>query len=465
MSATRRRREGPHEQPATGPWFAFLESNTTGTGREFCAAARARGLRPVLLTRDPDRYPYVVEDAIDTQVLDSADPVAVLDRCAELADSDAGLAGIASSSEYFVAAAARVAAKLGLPAADGDALTRCRDKERQREALAAGGVPVPAFAAAATTEEAVRAAEAIGHPVVLKPVSGSGSIGVRLCRDAAETRAWAERLLDRGADERGNPVTARLLVEAAVRGPEFSVETFDDTVVTVVAKHTGPEPYFVETGHDVPAPVPAADTEALGAVALRALSALGLGWGAAHTELRLTGAGPVIIEVNPRLAGGMIPVAVRAALGTDLVDAVVARAAGATPDIRKDEAGAQTAAGGTPSGGTGGGGTGVGGPEADGPGIGGHAAIRFLPAAREGLVTAVDGLADARTAPGVVAATVATAPGRTVGITHSFQDRLACVVATGADAAQAAQRAAAAARLIRIELEEPAAPEEGVGGR
>ncbi|MFH9728532.1 ATP-grasp domain-containing protein [Streptomyces sp. NPDC017254] len=440
MSATRRPEppDGHHEQPAYGPWFAFLESNTTGTGREFCAAARARGLRPVLLTRDPDRYPYVAEDGIDTQVLDSADPVAVLDRCAGLADSAAGLAGVASSSEYFVAAAARVAAKLGLPAADGDAVARCRDKQRQRELLAAGGVPVPAFASATAPDEAVRVAEAIGHPVVLKPVSGSGSIGVRLCRDAAETRAWAERLLDRGTDERGNPVTARLLVEAAVRGPEFSVETFDDTVVTVVAKHTGPEPYFVETGHDIPAPVPAADTEALGAVALRALSALGLGWGAAHTELRLTDTGPVIIEVNPRLAGGMIPVAVRAALGTDLVDAVVARAAGLPPRASTEDGRTDR---------------------------GGHAAIRFLPAAREGRVTAVDGLADALTAPGVAAATVATAPGRTVGITHSFQDRLACVVATGADAAQAAQRAAAAARLIRIELEEPAAPEEGVGGR
>ncbi|MFD8641084.1 ATP-grasp domain-containing protein [Streptomyces zaomyceticus] len=460
MSATRRPDppDGRDEQASTGAWFAFLESNTTGTGREFCAAARARGLRPVLLTRDPDRYPYVVEDGIDTQVLDSADPVAVLDRCAELADGEAGLAGIASSSEYFVAAAARVAAKLGLPAADGDAVARCRDKERQRELLAAGGVPVPAFASAGLTEEAVRAAETIGHPVVLKPVSGSGSIGVRLCRDAAETRAWAERLLDRGTDERGNPVTARLLVEAAVQGPEFSVETFDDTVVTVVAKHTGPEPYFVETGHDVPAPVPAADTAALGAVALRALSALGLGWGAAHTELRLTENGPVIIEVNPRLAGGMIPVAVRAALGTDLVDAVVARAAGLPP---RTAVGATAPADGAapPAGGAA---DRVDGGRTD---RGGHAAIRFLPAAREGRVTAVDGLADARAAGGVVAATVATAPGRTVGITHSFQDRLACVVATGADAAQAAQRAAAAARLIRIELEEPAEPEEGVGGR
>jgi biotin carboxylase len=438
VSATggRHDEDGHHDAAGArpgGPWFAFLESNTTGTGREFCAAARTRGMRPVLLTRDPGRYPYAAEDGIDIRVLDSGDPDAVLACCTRLAAGQAGLAGIASSSEYFVAAAARTAAALGLPAADGDAVARCRDKERQRALLADAGVPVPAFTAATTVPEAVRAADETGHPVVLKPVSGSGSVGVRLCRDRAETLAWAGELLGRGTDERGNPVAARILVEAAVTGPEFSVETFDDRVVAVVAKHTGAPPYFVETGHDVPAPLPRADADALGATALAALAALGLGWGAAHTELRLTATGPVVIEVNPRLAGGMIPVAVRAALGTDLVDTVIAKSAGRPAPV--PAAGA------------------------------GHAAVRFLPAGREGHVTGITGLPDAEAAPGVVAVAAGTAKGRTVRITHSFQDRLACVVATGADAAEAAQRAADAARLIRIELEEPAAPEEGVGGR
>ncbi|MEY7979541.1 hypothetical protein AB8O53_24865, partial [Streptomyces pilosus] len=95
----------------------------------------------------------------------------------------------------------------------------------------------------------------------------------------------------------------------------------------------------------------------------------------------------------------------------------------------------------------------------------GHAAVRFLSAGREGHVTGITGLTDAEAAPGVVAVTAGTAKGRTVRITHSFQDRLACVVATGADAAQAARRAADAARLVRVELEDPAAPGEGVGGR
>ncbi|MFD5364593.1 ATP-grasp domain-containing protein [Streptomyces tendae] len=417
-------------------WFAFLESNTTGTGREFCARARARGLRPVLLTRDPARYPYVTEDAVDTLELDTSDLDTVVSACRGLAEGT-GLAGITSSSEYFVADAARAAARLGLPAADGDAIARCRSKDLQRAALAAHGVPVPAWTAVSDVAAAVRAADAVGHPVVLKPVSGSGSSGVRLCRDRAETEEWARVLFERATDERGNAVPARVLVEAAVDGPEFSVETFDGDVVTVVAKHTAPAPHFVETGHDIPAPLDAGASAELGDTALAALKALGLGWGAAHTEIRRSADGPVVIEVNPRLAGGMIPVAVRAATGTDLVDAVIARAAGldTPPGAAVPEAGA------------------------------GHAAVRFVMAAGEGRVKAVTGIREAGTAPGVVVAVPTAVVGRQVRITHSFQDRLGCVVATGSGTAQAATRAEQAAGLIGIELEEPATPEKGNGGR
>ncbi|MEV5210948.1 ATP-grasp domain-containing protein [Micromonospora sp. NPDC053740] len=405
----------------------LLESNTTGTGREFCVAARARGLRPVLLTRDPKRYPYVSQDGIDTRVLDTRDLAAILDACGALV-ADGGLAGVASSSEYFVSDAARVAATFGLPAADADALARCRLKDVQRAALEAGGVSVPRFAAVEDVAQAVEVAEAIGLPVVLKPVSGSGSVGVRLCRDLEETAWWAGELLGRATDERGNPVPTRVLIEAAVTGPEFSVETFDSSVVAVVAKHLGPQPYFVEIGHDVPAPVPDATATVLGDTAVRALVALGLGWGAAHTELRLSTQGPIVIEVNPRLAGGMIPVAVHAATGIDLVDAVVARASGQAPA-----------------------------PAAPGTG---HAAVRFLRAEQEGRIAAVQGTERARAVPGVVAATTSTAAGCSVLITNSFQDRLGCVVATGADPEQAAQRAVAAVGMIDVRLEVPASADE-----
>ncbi|MEO6501517.1 MAG: ATP-grasp domain-containing protein [Jatrophihabitantaceae bacterium] len=91
--------------------------------------------------------------------------------------------------------------------------------------------------------------------------------------------------------------------------------------------------YFVETGHDFPARVPADQRRRLGEVAVAALRALGLGWGPAHTELRWTSAGIRIVEVNPRLAGGMIPRIVELACGVDLIRHTVARAAGLTAEL------------------------------------------------------------------------------------------------------------------------------------
>lgn len=400
--------------------LALVESNTTGSGRQFCAIASGLGLRPVVLAVRPERYPYLDTDNVAHLVVDTADIGAVRDACVRLRDTD-GLAGVASSSEYFVATAAEVATRLGLPAADAGALTCCRDKSTQRTVLAGAGVPVPGFVAVTDPGEAVAAAEALGYPVVVKPTTGSGSAGVRLGADAAAVAAHAGRLLDTAVDERGRPVPGRILVEEYIPGAEFSVETFDDTVVAVIAKRLGAEPHFVEVGHDFPAPVSGAVRAALGEHTRHALKALGLGWGAAHTELRLGPRGPVVIEVNPRLAGGMLPAVVAAGTGVDLVAAVVRRAAGRPVEI---------------------------GPVAPHA----HVAIRFAVAGSAGTVTAIGGLAAARAVPGVrsVAATVPV--GSTVDITHSFRDRIGYAIAAATDPGAAATAAERAAALLDFEI-------------
>ncbi|MEV6118591.1 ATP-grasp domain-containing protein [Streptomyces sp. NPDC052109] len=401
-------------------WFALVESNTTGSGRQFCSAARELGLRPVVLTAAPERYPYLAEDGVDHLAVDTGDAAAVLAVCRRLADG-AGLAGVTSSSEYFVATAAAAAARLGLAAPVPDALVRCRNKDLQRAALAAAGVAVPRFRTAVEAAGAVAAAARIGLPVVVKPTTGSGSVGVRLCATPEEVGEHAAALLDAPVNERGQATPRLVLVEQYVTGPELSVETFDDTVVGVVAKHLGPAPYFVETGHDFPAPdVPDGVTD----TALRALSALGLGWGPAHTELRQSPDGPVVIEVNPRLAGGMIPTLVRLATGVDLVAATVARAAGRRARTRAARSG--------------------------------HAAIRFALAARAGAVTEVRGTGAARAVPGVELAEITVSPGTSeLEITHSFRDRFGYAVATGPDAATATARAERAAAHLQILTAEP----------
>lgn len=395
--------------------FVLVESNTTGSGRLFCACARELGLRPVLLARDPGRYPYVAADGIESRVVDTTSAAALLDACAALGGP---VAGVTSSSEYSVAIAGEVARELGLPHPDPDAVRACRDKHSQRALLRDAGVPGAAFLAAATPGAAVEAAGDLGLPVVVKPVAGSGSIGTRRCDTPDEVRAAASAVLDADPAALALPPQRAVMVEELLDGPEFSVETMDDRVVGVTRKHLGPAPHFVETGHDFPAAGPG--VRAMADTAVAALRALGLGWGPAHTELRLTASGPRIVEVNPRLAGGMIPRMVQAASGVDLIRQAVARAAGRPLDLR--------------------------------PSRDRHASIRFLVAGSSGTLAAVRGLRDASLLPGVVEAAPLREPGHEVVLRHSFQDRLAYVVAAADSAAGAARAADAALSVLHAEI-------------
>lgn len=414
------------------PVLALVESNTTGTGRSFATAARARGLRPVLLSPRPERYPWVAEDGIDIAWADTTDPTSIV-AAARDAAGGASPSGLVTSSEYFAAVTAWAAAALGLPGAEPVAVDRCRDKRRQRRALRAAGFAVPDFASARSPGEAVAAALAIGFPVVVKPADGTGSRGVRLCRDGAEVCDHVATLLQTRRDERGQPAIPAVLVEEYVIGPEVSVETFGTAVVGITAKHLGALPSFVEYGHDFPAgPAALAGTDP-GATAIAALGSLGLGFGAAHTEIRLAERGPVVIEVNPRLAGGRIPTLVRLATGLDLVGAAVDAAV----------FGSATAEAGLPE---------------PGPG---HASIRFLVLERAGRVRRTGGVAAAAGVPGVVDVAIAARPGQWLGGTGSFRDRVGHAIAAAptALAARTAAEAALAFLDVEVEMPESVAPE------
>jgi biotin carboxylase len=180
-------------------------------------------------------------------------------------------------------------------------------------------------------------------------------------------------------------------------------------VVGVTRKHLGPEPYFVETGHDFPVPADSTEHLEISQTALAALRALGLGWGPAHVEVRQTVAGPRIVEVNPRLAGGMIPRMVQEACGIDMIFHVVAGAAGRGMPPRSTRTQA--------------------------------ASIRFLVARTGGRLIEIHGEEDARRVPGVIDVVLTREPGQDVVLRHSFQDRLGLVLAAGEDGSVAARAA------------------------
>lgn len=400
--------------------LVLVESNTSGTGRYFAAVARELGLVPTLIAEEPARYPYAAQDALEVVRHPCVGRLDELAACIDALDRERPVAGVSSSSEYFIETAAELARRRGLPGPDPQAVRTCRDKGRQRVQLQACGVGGPRFVVARDTGEALHALERMALPVVVKPTQGTGSRGVRLCRSRAELEAAAAALLAIETNERGMPIPREILVEEYVTWPEYSAEFFGSTLLGIVRKHVSPEPYFVEVGHDFPARL--AEHDALVEKLRRALGAVGLYWGPAHVEFRYAGGDDfAIMEINPRLAGGFIPELVRLASGIDAIAAVVTAATGGHPSLV--------------------------------PTRRGHASIRFICPDSEGLIRAFHGLAAAAAVDGVTDVQTYRQPGDRHAVHHDFRDRIGHVVARGDDEQAAARAALDALARIEVELE------------
>ena len=86
--------------------------------------------------------------------------------------------GITTFCELAVPLAARLAEALGLPTNTPLAVDTARNKHAARQCMQAAGLPTPRHTLLASAEDLGAAAEHVGFPAVIKPISGAASIGV-----------------------------------------------------------------------------------------------------------------------------------------------------------------------------------------------------------------------------------------------------------------------------------------------
>jgi hypothetical protein len=111
--------------------------------------------------------------------------------------------------------AARLREAFGVPGLDRRRAERFRDKERMKQALDRAGVRTPRHIAARSVAGVWEAAEAIGYPLIVKPIDGAGSADTYRVRDIDELRQVLPRL-------RHVPTVS---VEEFVDGEEFTFDT------------------------------------------------------------------------------------------------------------------------------------------------------------------------------------------------------------------------------------------------
>jgi biotin carboxylase len=221
---------------------------------------------------------------------------------------------VLSFTELGLVPAALIAQRLGLPGASAVATSRLlRDKATMRQRLNDAGLsPVPACSCAEAADAMVAAAR-IGLPVIMKPRYGTASAGIHKARTPEDVEAAAQQLA--GASRSG------FVVEQYLEGPELSVEAFSfhgrHCLVALTAKSVSAN--YVELGHIVPAEVGERDRDAVVELVSAFLDLVGVVEGPSHTEVKLTGSGPRIVESHDRLGGDHIFRLVQLAYEVDLV--------------------------------------------------------------------------------------------------------------------------------------------------
>lgn len=259
--------------------------------------AKALGLETVVVDADPHAPCVSLADRFERIDLKDQEGIAALGMSLK---AQGGLGGIMTAGTDFSATVAWVAAQVGLPGIPYEAALNASDKERMRRCFEAAGLPSPAFIVVEGVPDS-EFAPPFGYPLVVKPVDNMGARGC--CRvDGPEMLKAAV------ADALNFSRTNRVILEAYMEGPEFSVDALvyqgDIRIYGVADRHIFFPPYFIEMGHTMPTALNTAATELLLAVFRAGIRALGITNGAAKGDMKLTSQGPMIGEIAARLSGG-----------------------------------------------------------------------------------------------------------------------------------------------------------------
>lgn len=292
-------------------------------------AAKEMGLRVIAVDPLPDAIGFGYAD--EAEVFDLAN----VDACLEIARRNRVNGVMTLAADYPVPTVGAICEEMGLPGLNRDSAILSTNKLQMRRALGAAGLPCPAYLQATRLVEARAARERLGGEVIVKPTVSHGGRGITLvAADASIGKLDAAFVRARDASRNDG-----VLVEEFVNGPEFSVEalTFEGEthVIGVTDKQTSGPPYYVELGHSQPSRRPQSDIEALSAIAIDGVRALGIDWAGSHTEIRIGEKGPQIMEIGARLGGGFIATdLIPLSTGVEMVECAIQLAFGQRPDLR-----------------------------------------------------------------------------------------------------------------------------------
>ena len=258
---------------------------------------------------DADEKAVAISYADEFKKIDLKDKEGITSYAKELKASQGGLAAVFTAGTDFSASVSYVCQELKLPSHSYQAALNASIKDRMRKCFDEEGIPSPKFLHISKNDfdeknpDALldKVLKSLSFPFVVKPVDNMGARGCRMVRNKAEFSQSVKTALEVSR-------TQTAILEAYMEGEEYSIDAlvYDGKFIVTgfAVRHIHYQPYFIETGHTMPALLDKNTHDQLISVFALGAKALGLTCGVAKADIKFTENGPMIGEIAARLSGG-----------------------------------------------------------------------------------------------------------------------------------------------------------------
>ncbi|OSN03209.1 hypothetical protein AU510_15340 [Lonsdalea britannica] len=248
--------------------------------------------------------------------------------------------GIIAPLEPSLEAVSEACKRCGIPFTDPQGVKNARDKHNARAILQKHHVPTIRSWVAKTIDEVDTLFKRYTPPFILKPVSGYDSLYAVKATNLDQARDAATDILNAATSSElpYQEIFSRgILIEEFLQGKLVSAEVgiYNENFYEFMLSGRSQSKFneCIELGSLMPAEVTTQQREECFQYAKAVCQALSLDYGIFHIEIMYTEKGPILVEANPRLMGGVMPEIYRQATGISIYPALFAMATRADTPI------------------------------------------------------------------------------------------------------------------------------------
>lgn len=232
-------------------------------------------------------------------------------------------AGVLTAQEMFLTETAALADALKLAQGSREIALRARDKAAMKRIWLDAAVATPRGWSFRSAQDVRDNCADLSYPLIVKPSHGYASCGVRRVHSQRELleHLQAVSMINATVIGRERP-DAGIVVEEYLDGEEYSVDTVWFAGLPVcdglMSKGTPVGPYYPDRLYHINPELPPSAAADIIRLSHDAVRALGIRSGATHTEIRLRGGVPYVLETTNRPgAGGLFYPLFQQAHGVD----------------------------------------------------------------------------------------------------------------------------------------------------